>query len=73
MFQYGALAYIEVPLSVLLGVLVLGESFVLNQLMGAIMVVTASLLAQKLRSTKPGMVVTAPGMTNSLLIMETPL
>jgi len=48
-FQYGALAYSEVPIGVLLGVLVLGESFAPNQLAGAIIVVAASFLAQRLR------------------------
>ena len=49
-FQYGALAYSEVPIGVLLGVLVLGESFVPNQLAGAVIVVVASFLAQRMRS-----------------------
>jgi drug/metabolite transporter (DMT)-like permease len=49
-FQYGALAYSEVPIGVLLGVLVLGESFAPNQLAGAVIVMTASFLAQRLRS-----------------------
>ena len=49
-FQYGALAYSEVPIGVLLGVLVLGESFAPNQLVGAIIVVSSSFLAQRLRS-----------------------
>jgi len=49
-FQYGALAYSEVPIGVLLGVLVLKESFAPNQLAGAVIVVTASFLAQRLRS-----------------------
>jgi len=53
MFQYGALSYIEVPISVMLGVLILGENFVANQLVGAIMVIIASLAAQRLRSVKP--------------------
>jgi drug/metabolite transporter (DMT)-like permease len=49
-FQYGALAYTEVPIGMILGVLILGEGFVPNQLVGAIIVITASLLAQRLRS-----------------------
>jgi drug/metabolite transporter (DMT)-like permease len=49
-FQYGALAYSEVPIGVLLGVLVLGESFAPNQLAGAVIVVVASFLAQRMRS-----------------------
>lgn len=49
-FQYGALAYSEVPIGVLLGVLVLKESFAPNQLAGAVIVVVASFLAQRLRS-----------------------
>ena len=53
MFQYGALSYTEVPISVMVGIVFLGESFVPNQLAGAVMVVTASLLAQRLRSVQP--------------------
>jgi drug/metabolite transporter (DMT)-like permease len=60
-FQYGTLAYIEVLLGVILGVIVLGESFVPNQLVGAIMVVSASYLAQRLRSAKPAVPVPASG------------
>jgi len=51
-FQYGALAYSEVPIGVLLGVLVLGESFAPNQLAGAVIVVVASFLAQRMRSAE---------------------
>jgi len=50
MFQYGALSYVEVPISVMVGIVFLGESFVPNQLAGAVMVIIASLLAQKVRS-----------------------
>jgi drug/metabolite transporter (DMT)-like permease len=52
-FQYGTLAYSEVPIGVILGVLILGESFMPNQLAGAIIVIAASLLAQRLRSDGP--------------------
>ncbi len=52
-FQYGALAYTEVPIAVILAVLILGEGVVANQLVGAAMVVTASFLAQRARSQGP--------------------
>jgi drug/metabolite transporter (DMT)-like permease len=50
LFQYSALAYAEVPIAVLLGILVLGERLTVNQVAGAIMVLTASFLAQRARS-----------------------
>lgn len=48
-FQYGALAYTEVPIAVVMAVLILGEKVMPNQLAGAAMVVTASFLAQRAR------------------------
>jgi drug/metabolite transporter (DMT)-like permease len=54
LFQYGALAYSEVPIAVLLGVFVLGERLVANQFAGALMVITASFLAQRMRSANMG-------------------
>lgn len=53
MFQYAALAYTEVPISVMIGVCVLGESFTINQFIGASMVITASFIAQRLRTVQP--------------------
>ncbi len=50
LFQYSALAYSEVPFGLALGVLVLGERFVLNQILGAAMILCASFIAQRLRS-----------------------
>lgn len=49
-FQYSALAYTEVPIGVMYGVLLLGEGLAVNQLVGAAMVITASFLAQRQRS-----------------------
>jgi drug/metabolite transporter (DMT)-like permease len=49
-FQYSALAYIEVPLGVVLGLLFLGESLVPNQIVGALMVLVASFVAQRVRN-----------------------
>jgi len=48
-FRYGALAYTEVPIAVILAVLVLGERIVPDQILGAAMVVIASFLAQRAR------------------------
>jgi drug/metabolite transporter (DMT)-like permease len=53
LFQYSALAYSEVPIAVLLGVVVLGEGLGPNQVVGALMVVTASFLAQRSRAATP--------------------
>lgn len=50
LFQYSALAYSEVPIGVLLGVFVLGETLALNQLAGAALILTASFVAQSLRA-----------------------
>lgn len=50
LFQYSALAYSEVPIGVALGVLVLGEGFALNQIAGAVMILGASFIAQRLRT-----------------------
>lgn len=50
LFQYSALAYSEVPFGVALGVVVLGEAVVWNQVVGAVLVLGASFLAQR---TKP--------------------
>ncbi|MEI6877358.1 MAG: DMT family transporter, partial [Spirochaetota bacterium] len=50
LFQYSALAYCEVPIAVAFGIFLLGEKLVLNQVVGALMVVVASFLAQRARS-----------------------
>jgi len=47
LFQYSALAYSEVPFGVALGVVVLGEAVVWNQVVGAVLVLGASFLAQR--------------------------
>lgn len=47
LFQYSALAYAEVPLGVLLGIVVLGESMTANQGLGALLVLAGSFLWPK--------------------------
>lgn len=51
LFQYSALAYSEVPFGVLLGVVVLGEAVTTNQVVGAVLVLVASFLAQRLTTS----------------------
>ncbi len=43
----------DLALGVMVGVLVLGESFMPSQIIGAVMVLSASLIAQRLRSAEP--------------------
>jgi drug/metabolite transporter (DMT)-like permease len=50
LFQYSALTYIEVIVAVAFGVTILGESLTLNQAIGATMIITASLIAQRFRA-----------------------
>ena len=54
LFQYSALTYAEVLVAVLLGVAVLGEGLDASRVLGALMVVAASLLAQRLREAPAG-------------------
>jgi len=51
LFQYSALAYSEVAFGVMFGILVLGETLVANQLVGAVLVLGASFGAQQLRQS----------------------
>jgi len=61
LFQYGALAYTEVLIAVLLGALVFGERLGASQLVGALMVVAASFLSQRARSAPGPRAEPAPG------------
>lgn len=50
LFQYSALTYTEVVVAVTFGITILGESLLLNQVMGAVMIIAASFIAQRSRA-----------------------
>lgn len=52
LFQYSALSYSEIPFGVFLGIAFRGETMTLNQAAGIILIIAASLLAQRLRTVK---------------------
>ena len=52
LFQYSALSYSEIPFGVFLGMAFRGETMTLNQAAGIVLIISGSILAQRLRTAK---------------------